>query len=404
MLQRFAFIFVLLLFVPDAYIYWGYIKGKLKGKSRESRQSSIFNVQCSMSRLLWWLPSILLVIGFIAARYIGTDNPMSERQGIIAWLGMLILWLGVPKLIFMLVSLIGKLIHLIIKPVSEKPFNWAGIILALCFFGIAFYGSIFGVAHFQINEVDVHSSRLPKAFDGYRIVQISDIHSGSFNQRPGILKEMVKLVNEQQADLIVFTGDLVNQRADEIDQFTDILSQMNAPDGVYSILGNHDYGNYFHWAKPEDEDINQEHLEKQQFNMGWKFLKNQHDVLYRGNDSIAIIGVENEGNPPFPQKADLPKASQGTEGMYRILLSHDPTHWRKEVLPDTDIDLMLAGHTHGAQFKIFGWSPASWAYKEWGGMYQEGNQSLYVNIGIGYVGLPFRFGAWPEVTVFTLHE
>ena len=123
MLQRFAFIFVLLLFVPDAYIYWGYIKGKLKGKSRESRQSSIFNVQCSMSRLLWWLPSILLVIGFIAARYIGTDNPMSERQGIIAWLGMLILWLGVPKLIFMLVSLIGKLIHLIIKPVSEKELH-----------------------------------------------------------------------------------------------------------------------------------------------------------------------------------------------------------------------------------------------------------------------------------------
>lgn len=389
MLQRFAFIFVLLLLVPDAYIYWHYIKKWAKDKK---------------VKLLWWLPSVLLIIGFIAARYIGTDNPMSDRQGIIAWLGILILCLGVPKLIFMLIDLIGRLLHAIIKPIAVRWFAWLGTILAIGFFCVAFYGSFFGVGHFQVKQVTYTSSRLPAAFDGYRIVQISDIHSGSFHQRPGIVKKMVELTNAQQGDMIVFTGDLVNQRSKEVDQFVDVLSQLHAPDGVYSILGNHDYGNYYRWAKPEDEGLNQEHLEKQQFNMGWKFLKNQHDIIRRNNDSIAIIGVENDGNPPFPQYADLPKASQDTEGMFRILLSHDPTHWRREVLPTTDIDFMLAGHTHGAQFMLFGWSPASWIYDEWGGMYQEGSQALYVNVGIGFVGLPFRFGAWPEITVITLHR
>ena len=389
MLQKFAFIFVLLLLVPDAYIYWHYIK-KWAGDKK--------------IKLLWWLPSVLLIIGFIGARYIGTDNPMSDRQGIIAWLGILILCIGVPKIIFMLIDLVGRLLHAIYKPISIRFFGWLGLILGIGFFCIAFYGSFFGVAHFQVKEITYTSPRLPEAFDGYRIVQISDIHSGSYKQRPGIVKTMVEMTNAQQGDVILFTGDLVNQRADEVDQFTDVLSQLHAPDGVYSILGNHDYGNYFHWAMHQDEELNQEHLEKQQFNMGWKFLKNQHDIIHRGNDSIAIIGVENDGNPPFPQYADLPKASQGTEGMFRILLSHDPTHWRREVLPTTDIDLMLAGHTHAAQFMLFGWSPASWAYKEWGGMYYEGPRGLYVNIGIGYVGLPFRFGAWPEITVITLRR
>ena len=396
MLQRFAIIFVLLLFVPDTYIYWGYIKKWINdNKSKLNAKSSILN-------LLWWLPSIILVIGFIGARYIGTDNPMYDHRSIIAWLGILILWFGIPKLMFMLASLIGKLLHLIIKPIPVKPFNWAGIVLAVCFFGIAFYGAIFGIANIQVTAVDYTSQRLPQGFNGYRIVQISDIHSGSFKNRPEIIEKLVEIVNQQHPDLIVFTGDLVNQRADEIDQFTEVLSQMKATDGVYSILGNHDYGNYFRWAKPGDENLNMLHLEQQQANMGWKLLKNQHDILYHQGDSIAIIGVENDGNPPFPQLADLPEASKGTEGMFRILLSHDPTHWDREVLPDTDIDLMLAGHTHGAQFKLFGWSPSTWVYDEWGGLYQEGNQSLYVNIGIGYVGLPFRFGAWPEVTVFQL--
>ena len=398
MLQRFAFIFVLLLFVPDAYIYWLYIKKRIKKKMSSQK---LYATSC---KLLWWLPSIILAAGFIGARYIGTNNPMSDRRSIIAWLGVLILWFGVPKLMFMLASLIGRLFHLIFKRIAVNSFNWAGIILAVCFFGIAFYGTLLGIGHIQVKEVDYTSQHLPQGFNGYRIVQISDIHSGSFKNRAGIIRKLVEVVNQQHPDLIVFTGDLVNQRADEIDQFTEVLSQMKAPDGVYSILGNHDYGNYFRWEKPGDEELNMQHLEQQQASMGWKLLKNRHDILYHQGDSIAIIGVENDGRPPFPQLADLPKAKEGTEGMFRILLSHDPTHWRREVLPDTNIDLMLAGHTHGAQFMMFGWSPTSWVYDEWGGMYHENNQSLYVNVGIGYVGLPFRFGAWPEITVFNLHE
>lgn len=397
MLQYFAFVFVLMLFIPDAYIYWLYVKKWLDHSRFSISQSRLY-------KILWWLPSVILAVGFIAARYIGTQNPMSERQGTIAWLGIFILCIGVPKLIFMLIDLLGRLLHAIIKPISVRWFAWLGIILAIGFFSIAFYGTTLGLSHFQVKQVTYTSSRLPAAFDGYRIVQISDIHSGSFHQRPGIIKEMVELVNKQQGDVICFTGDLVNQRSKEVDQFVDVLSQLHAPDGVYSILGNHDYGNYFRWAKPGDEELNQEHLEEQQINMGWKFMKNKHDILHRGNDSIAVIGVENDGNPPFPQYADLPKASAGTEGMFRILLSHDPTHWRREVLPTTDIDLMLAGHTHAAQFMLFGWSPASWVYDEWGGMYYEGTRGLYVNVGIGFVGLPFRFGAWPEVTVITLRR
>ncbi len=419
MMQRFAFIFALMLFIPDAYIYWFYIKQWINGKQTTSNIYSIDqhgtpyshdwlsckNKRCyNWLKILWWLPSILLIVGFIAARYIGTQNPMSERREIIAWLGVLILCIGVPKLIFMIVSLLGRLLHAIIKPIPLRLINWISFIIAMAFFGITFYGSFLGIAHLQVKQVVYTSPRVPKAFDGYRIVQISDIHSGSFKQRPGIIKNMVEMVNQQQADVILFTGDLVNQRATEIDQFVETLSQLHAPDGVYSILGNHDYGNYFRWAQPEDEQKNEQHLEDQQRNMGWKFMKNQHDIVYRDNDSIAIIGVENDGNPPFPQYADLPKASEGTEGMFRILMSHDPTHWRREVLPTTDIDLMLAGHTHAAQFMLFGWSPSSWVYDEWGGMYKEGLQSLYVNVGIGYVGLPFRFGAWPEITVITLKK
>jgi len=389
MLQRLAFIFVLLIFIPDAYIYWLYIRKWNKAQ---------------WVRILWWLPSIILAAGFISAEYIGTQNPLVERQSIIAWLGIFIICIGMPKLFFMLVDLIGRILHAIIKPISVRWFAWLGIILAVGFFCIALYGSTLGLCHFQVKQVTYTSPRLPEGFDGYRIVQISDIHSGSYKDRPDIMEKLVKLTNEQQGDVVFFTGDLVNQRSKEVDQFVDVLSKLHAPDGVYSILGNHDYGRYYRWAQPGDEELNQEHLEKQEFNIGWKLLKNQHDIIYRNNDSIAVIGVENDGNPPFPQYADLTKASEGTEGMFRILLSHDPTHWRREVLPTTDIDLMLAGHTHGTQFMLFGWSPAAWLYDEWGGMYQEGSQALYVSLGIGYVGLPFRFGAWPEITVITLHR
>lgn len=202
--------------------------------------------------------------------------------------------------------------------------------------------------------------------------------------------------------LQLYKGDLVNQQSHELDGFQEILSQLYAPDGVYSILGNHDYGSYYHWQSPKAEIANLDYLIRQQKAMGWKLLNNEHDILHHKGDSIALIGVENDGEPPFSQFADLPQAMQGTEGMFQILLSHNPTHWRREVLPQSDISLMLAGHTHAMQGILFGHSLAELIYPEWRGMYYEGKRALYVNIGIGYVGLPFRFGAWPEITVLKL--
>ena len=405
MLQRFAYIFVLLLFVPDIYIYWGYIERRVKSK---------------LLRVAWWLPTLALVAAFVVLMYIGSDNPMSERSNAIGWLSILMLAFGVPKFFFMLIGLLGDLCRFIIRLFTSSPnsqssilnsqstthrvFTIAGTIIGLCFFCMILYARVFGLRHFVVNEIEMHIPNLPQSFDGYRVLQVSDIHSGSFKNMPDILEELVRRVNEQQADVILFTGDLVNQRSSELEQFMQILSGFHAKDGVYSILGNHDYGRYFHWQGADDERLDTDRLCDLQRQMGWKMLRNEHDILHHGTDSIAIIGVENEGNPPFPQEADLPRAMKGTEGMTKILLSHDPTHWRKEVIPDTDIELTLSGHTHGTQFILFGWSPAQYIYKEWGGLYKEGDQQLYVNVGIGFVGLPFRFGAWPEITEFTLHK
>ena len=384
MLQRFAYIFVLLLLIPDSYIFWGYITRRVKSKGL---------------KLLWWLPSFALIAAFILLMYIGSANPMSERSDAIGWLSILMLAFGFPKFFFMLFGLLGDLL----RPI-HRFFTVTGCIVALCTFCMILYARIEGIRHFVVHEVTLHIPSLPQSFEGYRMVQISDIHSGSFRGMPDVLDELVKQVNAQQADVILFTGDLVNQRSSELEQFSLALSGLRAPDGVYSILGNHDYGRYYRWQGENDEARDTDRLCDLQRQMGWKMLRNEHDILHRGTDSIAIIGVENEGRPPFPQVADLPKAMRGTEGMTQILLSHDPTHWRKEVLPDTDIDLMLSGHTHATQFILFGWSPAQYIYDEWGGLYQEGTQQLYVNIGIGFVGLPFRFGAWPEITVFTLEK
>lgn len=398
MLQRFAYIFVLMLFVPDIYIYWGYIERRVKSKGL---------------RLLYWFPTLALVAAFVVLMYIGSENPMSERSNAIGWLSILMMAFGFPKLFFMLFGLLGDLCRFIIRlfthssnsqSTTHRIFTITGTIVGICLFCMILYARVFGLRHFVVNEVAMHIPNLPQSFEGYRVLQVSDIHSGSFRDMPDILEELVKRVNEQQADVILFTGDLVNQRSSELEQFMQILSGFRANDGVYSILGNHDYGRYYRWQGKDDEARDTDRLCDLQRQMGWKMLRNEHDILHHGTDSIAIIGVENEGRPPFPQEADLPRAMKGTEGMTKILLSHDPTHWRKEVIPTTDIELTLSGHTHGTQFILFGWSPAQYIYDEWGGLYKEGTQQLYVNVGIGFVGLPFRFGAWPEITVFTLHK
>ena len=299
---------------------------------------------------------------------------------------------------------------------SPKPFVGVGLLLAGLNAAMIVYGCFIGRNRLETKEVTFASTQLPSAFDGYRIVQLSDLHIGSWAGQEQTIRTLVEQVNALNPDLIVFTGDLVNHRAVELDGFEEILGGLKAKDGVYSVLGNHDYGPYFHWKNAAEQADNLKDLERRQAAMGWQLLNNTHVFLY-GNaahsneamtkaDSVALIGVENEGEPPFSQHGDLPKAMAGTEGMFQILLSHNPTHWKREVLPDSDIELMLAGHTHGMQFRIGNFSPAQFVYPQWSGLYLDDatSKGLYVNVGIGYVGLPFRFGSWPEITVLTLRK
>jgi len=268
--------------------------------------------------------------------------------------------------------------------------------------------------NYKVRKVKLTFKNLPPAFRGLRIVQLSDIHSGSFNNKAAVLKG-VEMVNAQQADLVLFTGDLVNDRATEMDQYLDVFGQIKAPLGVYSTLGNHDYGDYYPWPDRDESGYsalrtqNLERLKQVHAEMGWRLLMNEHVVLERSGEQIALLGIENwSAMSRFPKYGDLKKAYEGAAHLpFKILLSHDPTHWDAQVRPEyPDIDLMLAGHTHGMQFGVeipgVRWSPAQYFYKEWAGLYKQGAQRLYVNRGFGFLGYPGRVGILPEITLIEL--
>ena len=388
-MHRIVLFIILLMLVPDTYIYFVHI-------APATRQAWL--------RALWWLPStviILLFVGFLLRH--GLAGAATHMQTFSRLGGAIVLFLA-PKLLFVLPSLVGVIVHGVIRPVPQWPFTVLATLVALVTFAGMAYGLAYGTKRFEVKEVEYRSARLPQGFDGYRIVQISDLHIGGWAGNTRVTRRFVDLVNRQGADLIAFTGDLVNQVSTELDEHQAILAGLSAPDGVYSILGNHDYGTYYPWPTRQAERDNLRRLIDAQAQMGWQLLNNDHTLIHHRGDSIALLGVENDGEPPFPQMADLERAMQGTEGLFRILLSHNPTHWRREVLPQSDIDLTLSGHTHAMQVCLFGWSPASLKYPEWGGMYHEGQRVLYVNVGIGGAGLPFRIGAWPEITVITLRR
>ena len=388
MLQRLFIFLLIFLILPDIYLYLRFI---------------VHLTARRWLKILYWLPTFLLSTGLLYLVYF-SNNAFAERHTQdIGWFSIFFFLFTAPKLLLFLCTVIGIPFHKWLRW-PRTPFICTGLTLAVVSIVMIIYGSFIGRTQFDVKEVTYSSSKLPSSFDGYRIVQLSDIHIGSWQGNASAIQNLVNLVNEQHPDLIVFTGDLVNHRAIELNDFQHILAGLKAKDGVYSILGNHDYGPYFRWKNKQEQDDNLSDLQHRQAAMGWKLLNNSHTILIQGNDSIALIGVENEGEPPFSQYADLPKAMQGTEGMFQILLSHNPTHWRREVLPESDIDLMLAGHTHAMQLKLGNYSPSSYIYPEWSGMYLEGTRGLYVNVGIGYVGLPFRFGAWPEITVLTLRR
>ncbi len=300
-----------------------------------------------------------------------------------------------------LVFVLPGIIFLMLWPLL----GWmAGVIGAGVLILLVAYGFFFGWRHIVVREATCWSSLLPKAFDGYRILQLSDIHIGTFLRNRRTINRLVSLVNEQEADMIVFTGDLVNVSAEEVIPFQHALSQIYAKDGIYSVMGNHDYCEYGEDKSNRNVCRNQNVLRYLENKIGWKLLLNEHISVQREDDSIYIIGVENISKPPFPDYGDLKKAMQGLDrGSFKVLLSHDPSHWRRGVLRQTDIALTLSGHTHAGQLKIGKFSPAKWAYHEWGGKYIEGDSMLYVSLGIGGT-VPFRLGAWPEVNVITLRR
>ena len=364
--------FIVLMALPDWYIYRHYIR-HWKNK---------------WMRLSYWIPSVSLLtaMGYI----FGGFAPESSLSALGVFL-VVFLCINVPKALFS-----------ILMPLVKKTAIGLGI--ALLTMAYLIFGATEGKQYFQVKKTTIESKDVPQAFDGYRIVQLSDMHVGGWNGNTQAMEKAVSMINDLQPDLIVFTGDLVNNLASELDNFIPVFSKLKAQDGVYSVLGNHDYSTYVHWENPEDQKEELVRLKQKQAEMGWTMLNNRHVKLYNQNDSIALIGVENSGRPPFPDYAKLSEAMQGTEGMFQILLSHDPTHWRREVLPQTDIQLMLAGHTHAMQTKIFGFTPAQFIYAENDGLYREGEQMLYVNIGLGHLLYPMRLGAWPEITLLTLKK
>ncbi len=386
MFQRILIILSLLLIVPDIYIYRMFVARP---------EISIW------LKIAYWIPTLVLIAVPLCIGFLSDGKFMAEHPRFLGWFMVVVFLFALSKLLFMVCSLLGLPFHYLLHW-PNTPFTLAGLGVAAIVAGIILYGSFIGKTNFDVKEVTYQSAKVPPGFDGYRIIQLSDIHIGSWEGNAPALQRMVDKVNALSPDLIVFTGDLVNHRADELNGFQQILAGLHARDGVYSILGNHDYGPYMQWESQRAQAENLVDLKKREADMGWKLLNNTHTILRQAGDSIALIGVENEGEPPFSQHGDLHKAMQGTEGMFQLLLSHNPTHWRREVLPQSQVDLMLAGHTHGMQLAFGKHSPASWVYKEWGGMYTENGRSLYVNVGLGFVGLPFRFGAWPEITLLTL--
>ncbi|MEJ8803108.1 metallophosphoesterase [Pontibacter sp. H249] len=296
-------------------------------------------------------------------------------------------------------------------PSRSKFISQLGLVVAAIPLSAFIYGMVKGAYDYRVKKVTLRFPNLPQAFDGYKMLQISDLHTGSFTSTEP-LQEAVKIINKQEADLVFFTGDLVNNLASEVENHIPALSQIKAKDAVYSVLGNHDYADYVReWPHPTAKKENLQRMIETHSQMGWQLLMNENRIIEKDGEKIAVLGVENWGNRAgFPKYGRLEDAYKGTEGTpFKVLLSHDPSHWDGEVNQKyNDIDLTLSGHTHGMQFGVnipgFKWSPVQYVYKQWAGLYKKGQQHLYVNTGLGFIGYPGRVGFLPEITVFELKK
>lgn len=328
--------------------------------------------------------------------------------------------LSVMWMLFALLSVyVSKGVFVIVDGIASLPRLWhkgrwrwltlTGGILSVVIFLLIWWGALINRFRVDVREVEVEIPDLPAAFDGYRMVQFSDLHTGTYGSDTTFVSYLVDRINALDGDVILFTGDIVNRRTEELLPFVDVLGRLDAPDGVYSILGNHDYGDYSDWPSEEAKQQNLLDLHRLQRSMGWRLLLNEHEAVYHDGDSIMMVGVENVGDPPFATYGSLADAyPELSDRNVKILLSHNPAHWQMDIeRSDTsNIALTLAGHTHAMQIEAFGISPAAFRYRYWGGLYKSADKrrQLYVNIGAGTVGMPMRLGATPEITVITLRK
>jgi predicted MPP superfamily phosphohydrolase len=409
----FIWIIVAIMILLDFYVFQA-LKLVSQGASPKTR-TFLFGA--------YWSVSVTVIIILALLPFINFDSwPKSVRNYIFAT----ILGLFFAKLlasVFFLVDDIRRLLqwasgklffrntegeNVSGEGISRSLFlSWLGLGVGTTIFSTLVYG-FSNKYNYKIHRMKLAFDHLPPGFKGLKIVQISDIHSGSFTNKAAVQKGVDEILAEK-ADLILFTGDLVNDRSVEMAEYMDVFNRLKAPMGVFSTLGNHDYGDYAHWDSEEAKRANLEQLKQIHGQLGWRLLMNEHVVLEKNNDQIALIGIENwSAKARFPKKGKMKEAYPGAEKYpFKILMSHDPSHWDAEVRPKYgDIDLTLAGHTHGMQFGIeipgFKWSPVQYVYKQWAGLYEEGKQKLYVNRGYGFIGYPGRVGILPEITVIEL--
>jgi predicted MPP superfamily phosphohydrolase len=423
-MNRAALVFIApaIFLLIDTYVYQA-----IRYLSRSASDST----QRTIAFIFWGF-TILSLIAYVAMQLLPADS-LSRQARTFIWAGIAIPYFSkVFVVIFMLIDDIGRFFRWIVSlfykpevreavvdstsaaipatdviPRSEFLMKTALIAGSIPLVGFS-WGILSGAHDYRIRRIKLPLKNLPSGFNGMTIAQISDIHSGSFFNKTAV-KGGIEMLMGQKPDIVFFTGDLVNSKADEVNSYIDVFDKVKAPMGVYSTLGNHDYGRYVQWPSPQAERQNVLNVIAAHKQMGWNIMLDENKILEQNGDKIALIGVQNLGfGPAALRMGNLAKAYQGTQDYpVKLLLSHDPTHWDAEVRPRfSDIDVTFSGHTHGAQFGVelgdVRWSPAQYFYKQWAGLYQDGDQRLYVNRGYGYIGYPGRVGILPEITIFEL--
>ncbi len=414
-----ALLLLFILLIIDLYGYYGLRKlFPTPGKIRVRR----------MAFTIFWVVDLLFVV--LSVLWILTirssDWPDYVQYRSYYYISGAFVLIYLPKLTFLVFVLLDDIKKFIgwagrqflsskrkrHRRIKNQPASRVLPVIGALLSGVMLLWVVYGITvtrfNYQVEETELYFQDLPDSFDGFRLVYIADTHLGSF-ARPGSVVRGLQMVSDLEGDLVLFAGDMINNEAVEAEQYIASFENIFAHVGKFSILGNHDMGDYRRWYTIEEKDANLLALEQFQEDMGFELLRNEHAFISNETDSILLVGIDNWGMPPFAQYGDLQQALGEQAGFpFKILLSHDPSHWRAQVLPQTDIQLMLSGHTHGAQFGIltswFQWSPSVYIYPEWYGPYREGEQVLYVNRGFGFLGFPGRLGMPPEITVITLRK